>query len=195
VRTEQCDIIENMSCLCHTSFNSENEQLICHNQLNDRINSSIKLTDKVREKIRSFDSIHLTFYDQEMNINAMFINELSYLFPRSPPLSSSLLLHQGKQKTKLSITLSFPYFLQLNFDDYSFYQLFPEQSDYTTSLTLELTSNGQITFSSMALNQLTVDQLFFHSSSLEPYSFEEVFNNTNIGELHIEGRNFNIQFI
>jgi hypothetical protein len=171
-----------MSCICHLSYNGESEQLICNNQGNDRINSTIKLTEKIREQTRSFDSFHLTFHDQDMNINAMFINELSYLFPR---LS---LLNHDKQKTKLSIILSFPYFQQLNFDDYAFYQLFPEKSDYTTSLTLELTSNGQITFSSMALNQLTVDQLFFHSSSLEPYSFEEVFNNTNIGELTIEGR-------
>jgi hypothetical protein len=55
-------------------------------------------------------------------------------------------------------------------------------------LTLELTSNGEITFSPMALRQLTVDQMFLHSSSLEPYSFEEIFNNTNIGELTVEGR-------
>ena len=181
VRTEQCDIIENMSCICHLSYNGESEQLICNNQGNDQMNSSIKLIEKLREKPRTFDSFHLTFHDKDMNINAMFINELSYLFPQSS------LLNQGKQKTKLSITLSFPYFQQLNFDDYSFYQLFPEKSDYTTSLTLELTSNGQITFSPMALNQLTVDQLSLHSSSLEPYSFEEIFNNTNIGELTIEG--------
>ncbi len=181
VRTKSCDIIENMLCACHSSFNGDTEQLICNNLDSGLINSTIKLTDEIKQAGRLFDSFHLTFYDEEMNINAMFINELSYLFPRS-------LLIEGKSKSKLAITLSFPNFLQLNFEDYSFYQLFGEKSDYITSLTLELTSNGQITFSTMAFNQLIVDQMFLHSSSLEPYSFEEIFNNTNIGELSVEGK-------
>jgi len=181
VRTKSCDIIENMLCACHSSFNGGTGQLICNNLDNNPINSTIKLTDEVRQNGHSFDSFHLTFYDEEMNITAMFINELSYLFPRT-------LLTEGKSKSKLLITLSFPNFLQLNFEDYSFYQLFGEKSDYITSLTLELTSNGQITFSTMAFNQLIVDQMFLHSSSLEPYSFEEIFNNTNIGELSVEGK-------
>jgi len=170
-----------MLCACHSSFNGDTEQLICNNLDSGLINSTIKLTDEIKQVGRLFDSFHLTFYDEEMNINAMFINELSYLFPRS-------LLTEGKSKSKLSITLSFPNFLQLNFEDYSFYQLFGEKSDYITSLTLELTSNGKITFSTMAFNQLIVDQMFLHSSSLEPYSFEEIFNNTNIGELSVEGK-------
>jgi hypothetical protein len=182
VRTESCDIIEDMSCSCHSSFNGDIEQLICNNHQHNPINSTIKLTDQTRQIGRSFDSFHLTFHDREINITAMFINELSFLFPQ---LSSST---KRKPKSKISITLSFPYFLQLNFEDYSFYQLFPEKSDYPTTLTLELTSNGEITFSPMALHQLTVDQMFLHSSSLEPYSFEEIFNNTNIGELTVEGR-------
>jgi hypothetical protein len=179
-----------MSCVCHSSFNGDIEQLICNNLGTDSINSTVKLTDEARQIGRSFDLFHLTFYDQEININGMFINELSYLFPRSL-LSSSSSLIQGKQKSKLAIILSFPNFLQLNFEDYSFYQLFGEKSDYITSLTLELTSNGQIQFSSMSFSQLIVDRMFLHSSSLEPYSFEEIFNNTNIGELTIEGKRKN----
>jgi hypothetical protein len=170
-----------MLCTCHSSFNGDAEQLICNNLEVGTINSTIKLTDEARQVGRSFDAFHLTFYDEDLNINAMFINELSYLFPRS-------VVNEGKEKPKISITLSFPNFLQLNFEDYSFYQLFNEKSDYKTSLTLELTSNGQITFSSMAFHQLIVDQMFLHSSSLEPYSFEEIFNNTNIGELNVEGK-------
>ncbi|UJR33612.1 hypothetical protein I4U23_021048 [Adineta vaga] len=130
---------------------------------------------------RSFDSFHLTFYDKKFIVNPMFINDLSYLFPR---ITSSI---GGKPKSTLKVTLSFHNFLQLHFEDYSFYQLFGEKSDYTTIFTLELTSNGQITFSPMAFHEITVDQMFLHSSSLEPYSFEEIFNNTNIGDLNIEG--------
>lgn len=181
VQAKPCEIIANMTCMCHSSVNSDSEQLICNDQVDVKINSTLKLLEEARENRRSFDSIHLTFHNLEMTITAMFFNELSPIFPQ---LSSS---HQGKQKKKLSLTLSFPYFTQLNFEDYAFYQLFPEKSHYNTKLTLELTSNGQIKFSSLALNQLTVDEFFFHSSTLEPYSFEEVFNNTNIGELTVEG--------
>lgn len=184
VQAESCEIIANMTCMCHSSVNSDSEQLICNDQIDEKINSTLKLTDNVRQTRRSFDSIHLTFHNSEMTITAMFFNELSYIFPQ---LSST---HQGKQKKKLSLTLSFPYFTQLNFEDYAFYQLFPDQSHYNTKLTLELTSSGQTKFSSFALNQLTVDEFFFHSSTLEPYSFEEVFNNTNIGELTVEGNGF-----
>ena len=189
IRTEPCEIIANMTCMCHSSFNSDNEQLICNDQENERINSTLKLIEKVRENERSFDSIHLTFHNPEMTINAMFFNELSYIFPQMSPSN------QGKQKKKLSLTLSFPYFTQLNLEDYAFYQLFPEKAHYKSKLTLELTSNGQTTFAPFALNQLTVDEFFFHSSSLEPYSFEEVFNNTNIGELTIEGNESSIDEI
>lgn len=179
VRTEPCDIIENMSCVCHSSMNNGIDQLLCNNQEYVPLNSTVKLLDEIKEKSRTFNSIHLTFFDKEINVNSMFINELSYLFPRTSIATTT--------KSKLSIKLSFPYFVELNFEDYSFYQLFPEKSNYITVLTLELTSNGQITFSPMAFNQLTVDQMFLHSSSLEPYTFEEIFNNTNIGDLTVEG--------
>jgi hypothetical protein len=111
----------------------------------------------------------------------MFINQLSYLFPRSLSIG-------GRQQGKIKIILTFQDYLQLHFEDYSFYQLFGEKSDYTTSLSLELTASGHITFSPMAFNQLTVDQMSLHSSSLEPYSFEEIFNNTKIGSLAVEGK-------
>jgi len=162
-------------------MNSDTDQLLCNNQEYLPLNSTIKLLTERKETGRTFDSIHLTFFDKEINVNSMFINELSYLFPRTLTPSTTT------TKSKLAIKLSFPYFVELNFEDYSFYQLFPEKSNYVTVLTLELTSNGQITFSSMAFNQLTVDQMFLHSSSLEPYTFEEIFNNTNIGELTVEG--------
>ncbi|CAF3341019.1 unnamed protein product [Rotaria sp. Silwood1] len=169
-----------MSCECHSSYNGEIEQLICNNYKNSMF-TQIKLTNETLETSRSFDTFHLIFYDHEFNISSMFVNELSYLFPRTS------LLNRGEKKLSIKIILSFPNFLQLHFEDYSFYQLFKENSNYKTILTLELTSNGQITFSSMAFNQLIVDQVFLHTSSLEPYSFEEIFNNTNIGELTIEG--------
>jgi hypothetical protein len=178
VRTKACDILENMSCECHSSLIGEMEQLICNNYKNP-LNTIIKLTNETAQIRRPFDSFHLTFYDHEVNVSSMFINGLAYLFPRSSG---------GKPKSTIKITLSFPNFLQLHFEDYAFYQLFGEKSDYTTILSLELTSNGQITFSANAFSQLIVDQMFLHSSSLEPYSFEEVFNNTNIGELAIEGK-------
>jgi hypothetical protein len=114
----------------------------------------------------------------------MFINQLSYLFPRSSS-SSSL---GGRQQGTIKIILTFQDYLQLEFEDYAFYQLFGDKSDYTTSLSLELTSSGHITFAPMAFNQLTVDQMSLHSSSLEPYSFEEIFNNTKIGSLSVEGK-------
>ncbi len=180
VRTKPCDILENMSCECLSSFNGEFEQLICNNH-NNPLNSTIKLTNETMQVKRSFDSFHLTFYDKDLTVYSMFINELSYLFPQSS-------LIEGKQKSTIKITLSFLNFLQLNFEDYSFYQLFSEKSNYTTILSLELTSNGQITFSPLAFSQIIVDQMFLHSSSLEPYSFEEIFNNTNIGELTMEGK-------
>ena len=111
----------------------------------------------------------------------MFLNELSYLFARSA--------NGGGSRSQLTnkITLTFQDYLQLHFEDYAFYQLFGEQSEQATSLSLELTSSGQITFAPMAFAQLTVDQMSLHSSSLEPYSFEEIFNNTKIGSLSIEG--------
>lgn len=113
----------------------------------------------------------------------MFINALSHLFPRT---STQFL--RGKSKPTIKITLSFPNFLQLHFEDYAFYQLFGDRSDATTSLILELTSNGQITFAPIAFDQLKVDRMVIHCSSLEPYSFEEIFNNTNIGDLTMEGK-------
>jgi hypothetical protein len=179
VRTKSCDILENMSCECHSSYNGEIEELKCNNNKNSK-NTTIKLMNGTLESGYSFNTFHLTFYDQELNVSSMFINELSYLFRRS-------LLTEEKTKSQIKIILSFPYFLQLHFEEYSFYQLFGEKSDYTTILSLELTSNGQITFSSMAFSQLIVDQMILHSSTLEPYSFEEIFNNTNIGELTMEG--------
>jgi hypothetical protein len=183
--SKPCDILENMSCQCHSSFNGEFEQLICNNY-NRPIDSIIKLNNETSQNMRTFDSFHLTFYDQQLNISAMFINDLANLFPRSSFVPSTI--HKQSVKSTIKITLSFTNFRQINFDDYAFYQLFDGKLDVVTVLTLELTSNGQITFSSMALNQLTVDHLIVHSSSFEPYSFEEIFNNTHIGELIIEGK-------
>jgi hypothetical protein len=179
-----------MSCECHSSTNNETEQLSCTNYYTP-INGTIQLTNISLQNPRSFDSFHLTFHTREFNISAMFINQLSYLFPRSLSSSSSSSSFGGRQQGKIKIILTFQDYLQLNFEDYSFYQLFGEKSDYITSLTLELTSNGQIQFSSMSFSQLIVDRMFLHSSSLEPYSFEEIFNNTNIGELTIEGKRKN----
>jgi len=188
--SDTCEIIENMSCKCHTSFAGDSEQLICNNY-QIQINSSIKLTNETLQTIRSFDTFHLTFYDQELNVSAMFINDLSYLFPRGSFHSSHIGLtsnfNRPKVKPTLKITLSFPNFVQLHFEDYAFYQLFGDRSDSKTIFTLELTSNGQISFSPMAFNHLKVDQMIVHSSSLEPFSFEEIFNNTQIGELLMEG--------
>jgi hypothetical protein len=178
VTTKPCDILENMSCECHSSTNNETEQLSCTNYYTP-INSTIQLTNISLHNPRSFDSFHLTFHTREFNISAMFINQLSYLFPR---VSS-----EGRQQGTIKIILTFQDYLQLHLEDYSFYQLFGEKSDFTTSLSLELTASGQITFSPMAFSQLTVDQMSLHSSSLEPYSFEEIFNNTNIGSLALEG--------
>ena len=183
VTGKSCDILENMSCKCHSSYNGESEQLICNNNNNNnQMNRKIKLINETLKTKRSFDSFHLTFYDQESTISPMFINDLSNLFPRA--LSQ---LIRGKAKPIIKITLSFPNFLQLRFEDYAFYQLFGDRSDSTTVLILELTSNGQITFAPSAFNQLNVDRMIVHCSSLEPYSFEEIFNNTNIGDLTMEG--------
>ncbi|CAF0751180.1 unnamed protein product [Rotaria sordida] len=180
VRGKSCDILENMSCECHSSFNGDIEQLICNNYKNSMF-KEIKLINETQQINRSFDSFHLIFYNHEFNVSSMYFNELSYLFPRTKQLN------RGKKKFIIKIILSFPNFLQLHFEDYSFNQLFKQNFNYKTILTLELTSNGQITFSSKAFDQLIVDQMFLHTSSLEPYSFEEIFNNTNIGELTIEG--------
>ena len=111
----------------------------------------------------------------------MFLNELFYLFGRSTSDGG------GRSQLTNKIILTFQDYLQLHFEDYAYYQLFGEQSEQTTSLSLKLTSSGQITFAPMAFTQLTVDQMSLHSSSLEPYSFEEIFNNTKIGSLAIEG--------
>lgn len=185
VTGKPCDILENMSCKCHSSFNGESEQLICNNNNNNnnQMNTTIKLTNETLQTTRSFDSFHLTFHDQELTVSSMFINALSHLFPRT---STQFL--RGKSKPTIKITLSFPNFLQLHFEDYAFYQLFGDRSDATTSLILELTSNGQITFAPIAFDQLKVDRMVIHCSSLEPYSFEEIFNNTNIGDLTMEGK-------
>ncbi len=180
VRAKPCDILENMSCECHSSLINETESLRCTNHYIP-MNSSIQLTNISLENPRVFDSFHLTFHTREFNITPMFINQLSYLFPRSLSIG-------GRQQGKIKIILTFQDYLQLHFEDYSFYQLFGEKSDYTTSLSLELTASGHITFSPMAFNQLTVDQMSLHSSSLEPYSFEEIFNNTKIGSLAVEGK-------
>ena len=182
VTSKPCDILENMSCECHSSSSNETEQLSCSNHYTP-MNTTIQLTNISLQNPRSFDSFHLTFHAREFNITAMFINQLSYLFPRS--LSSSI---GGRQQITIKIILTFQDYLQLHFEDYAFYQLFGDESDYSTSLSLELTSSGQITFAPMALNQLTVDQMSLHSSSLEPYSFEEIFNNTKIGSLAVEGK-------
>ena len=186
VTGKSCDILENMSCKCHSSFNGESEQLICNtnkNNNNNQMNTTIMLTKETLQTTRSFDSFHLTFYDQELTVSSMFINALAHLFPRT---STQFL--RGKSKPTIKITLSFPNFLQLHFEDYAFYQLFGDSSDATTSLILELTSNGQITFAPIAFHQLKVDRMVIHCSSLEPYSFEEIFNNTNIGDLTMEGK-------
>jgi hypothetical protein len=181
VQTRPCDIIENMSCECHPSSNNQSEQLKCTNYYTP-INGTIQLTNRTSIGMRTFDSFHLTFHTQQFNVTSMFINELSYLFARSST-------HDGSRvQISTKIILTFQDYLQLHFEDYAFYQLFGEQADRTTSLSLELTSNGQLTFATMAFNQLIVDQLSLHSSSFEPYSFEELFNNTQIGSLSIEGR-------
>ncbi|CAF3836595.1 unnamed protein product [Rotaria sp. Silwood1] len=183
VRTKPCNILEDMSCECHKSSNNESEQLNCVNYFKP-INTTIQLTNITLENPRSFDSFHLTFHAQEFNISTTFINQLSYLFPRTSSLLSSL---RGIQQRTIKIILTFQDYRKIHFEDYSFYQLFGERPEYTTSLSLELTSNGHITFSPMAFNHLTVDRMSLHSSSLEPYSFEEIFNNTKIGSLSIEG--------
>lgn len=167
-----------MVCECHSSLNNETESLTCTNHYQP-FNASLQLTNISLQNPRTFDSFHLTFHTQEFNITPMFINQLSYLFPRSTT---------GRQLGKIRIILTFQDYQKLHFEDYSFYQLFGEKSDFTTSLSLELTASGHISFSSMAFHQLTVDQMSLHSSSLEPYSFEEIFNNTNIGDLALEGK-------
>ncbi|CAF3072850.1 unnamed protein product, partial [Rotaria sp. Silwood2] len=78
-----------MSCECHSSLNGEIEQLICNNYKNSMF-TEIKLTNETLQTSRSFDSIHLIFYDHEFNVSSMFLNELSYLFPRT------LLLNRGE---------------------------------------------------------------------------------------------------
>ncbi|CAF1552165.1 unnamed protein product [Rotaria magnacalcarata] len=183
VTGKPCNILENMSCECHSSINNETEQLNCVNYYVP-ITNAIQLTNSTLERPRSFDSFHLTFHAQEFNVSATFINQLSYLFPRLSLSSSS---RRGMQQKPIKIILTFQDYYKLHFEDYSFYQLFGEKPEYTTSLSLELTSNGHISFSPMALNFLTVDRMSLHSSSLEPYSFEEIFNNTKIGSLSIEG--------
>ncbi|CAF1173309.1 unnamed protein product [Adineta steineri] len=183
VTSKPCDILENMSCECHSSSNNETEQLSCTYYYTP-INHTIQLTNTTLENPRSFDSFHLTFHTREFNISAMFINQLSYLFPRSYSPSTSI----GRRKQiTIKIILTFQDYHQLYFEDYSFYQLFGDKSDYPTSLSLELTASGHIQFAPMAFTQLTVDQMSLHSSSLEPYSFEEIFNNTKIGSLSLEG--------
>ena len=179
VTSKSCAILENLSCECHSSSNGENQQLTCNN-FKSSINGAIELANTTGNQARSFDTFHLTFYDKELNISSMFINALATLFPRSPMIAP-------KHKPLIKITLSFHNFQQLHVEDYAFRQLFDGRSDFTTMLALELTSNGQITFSSMAFSQLTVDRMYLHSSSLEPYSFEEIFNDTNIGDLTLEG--------
>ncbi|UJR13639.1 hypothetical protein I4U23_000651 [Adineta vaga] len=181
VTSKPCDILENMSCECHSSLNNQTDQLTCTNH-HTPLNGSIQLTNYTLNNPRTFDSFHFTFHARDFNISAMFINQISYLFPRS--YSSS---NHGRRQMTIKIILTFQDYLQLHFEDYSFYQLFGEKSDFTTSLSLELTSSGHITFSPMAFSQLIVDQMSLHSSSLEPYSFEEIFNNTNIGSLAVEG--------
>ena len=181
VRSKPCDVLEDMVCECHSSLNNETESLSCTNYYTP-LNSSIQLTNTSQHNPRVFDSFHLTFHTREFNITPMFINQLSYLFPRSLPSSSA-----GRQQGTIKIILTFQDYLKLTIEDYAFYQLFGEKSDFTTSLSLELTASGHITFSPMALTQLTVDQMSLHSSSLEPYSFEEIFNNTKIGSLSVEG--------
>ena len=179
VRTKTCDVLENMVCECHSSLNNETESLSCTNHYQP-FNSSIQLTNTSLQTHRAFDSFHLTFHTREFNVTPMFINQFSYLFPRSSTT--------GRQLGKIRVILTFQDYQKLHFEDYSFYQLFGEKSDFTTSLSLELTASGHISFSPMALHQLTVDQMALHSSSLEPYSFEEIFNNTNIGTLALEGK-------
>ncbi|CAF0986023.1 unnamed protein product [Rotaria sordida] len=188
VRTKPCNILEDMSCECHSSSNNETEQLNCENH-HKPISTPIQLTNTTLQNPRSFDSFHLTFHAQEFNISATFINQLSYLFPRASPSpsSSSSSLVRGIQQRTIKIILTFQDYRQLHFEDYSFYELFGERPGYTTSLSLELTANGHVTFSPMAFNHLTVDRMSLHSSSLEPYSFEEIFNHTKIGSLSVEG--------
>jgi len=184
IMAKPCDILENMSCECHSSLTNQTETLTC-TSFYVPLNSSIELTNSSLQNPRAFDSFHLTFHTREFNITPMFLNQLSYLFPRTPsPLTSAL---TGRQQGTIKIILTFQDYLQLTVQDYAFYQLFGEKSDFQTSLSLELTANGQITFAPMAFNQLTVDQMALHSSTLEPYSFEEIFNNTNIGSLSVEG--------
>ena len=182
VSSKSCNIIENMSCKCHSSLNGEIEQLTCKNNDMSSMLATIKLTNQTMNTNRSFDSFHLIFTNKKFNVSTMFLKELSYLFPQST--SSAL----GVPKSRIKITLSFSDFQQLHFENNSFYQLFHKHADHETILILELTSNGRITFSPMAFEQLTVDHMFLHTSSLEPYSFEEIFNGTHIGELTIEGK-------
>ena len=179
VITKQCEILENMSCQCHTSSDNKTTKLRCMNYYIS-INKTIQIINKNLLHSYRFDSFHLTFHSREFNISAMFINQLSYLFPRSSSIK------ERKQKT-IRIILTFQEYHRLNVEDYSFYRLFRENSEYATSLSLEFTSGGRLTFGSMAFYHLTVDQMSMYCSSFEPYSFEEIFNNTKIGSLSIEG--------
>ena len=179
ISAKPCDVLEQMTCECHSSLNNQTEQLKCTSYYTP-INGTLKLSNGTLHRAQLFDSFHLTFHTREMNVSSMFLNELSYLFARSSSDGS-------RSQLTNKIILTFQDYLQLHFEDYAFYQLFGEQSEQTTSLSLELTSSGQITFAPMAFTQLTVDQMSLHSSSLEPYSFEEIFNNTKIGSLAIEG--------
>ena len=175
IHIEACDILQTMTCHCYSSSNNQSEQLKCSNYYVPT-NGSIKLTNGTLNSRRSFDTFHLTFHAREFNVSAMFINELSYLFAR-----------HDRERT-IKITLTFQDYLQLNFEDYAFYQLFGEQSEQKTIFILELTSNGKLTFAPMSFFQLHADQVSIHVSSLEPYSFEELFNHTKIDLLNIEGR-------
>ena len=131
IMAKPCDILENMSCECHSSLTNQTETLTC-TSFYVPLNSSIELTNSSLQNPRAFDSFHLTFHTREFNITPMFLNQLSYLFPRTPsPLTSAL---TGRQQGTIKIILTFQDYLQLTVQDYAFYQLFGEKSDFQTSL-------------------------------------------------------------
>ncbi|CAF1104326.1 unnamed protein product [Didymodactylos carnosus] len=175
-------------CDCHDHLNDYG-QLTCETY--ESI-SSIKIKQEAIQSRTYFNSYILTFGAYTLNISSQFIRELSYLFP---PLinnnNNNLPQTTVKDVSFIKISLIFSQFQQLHFQDYVFYELFDETNQYQqqrqTTLNLEMSSNGQIILNPLTFLKLSVGQLIIHASSLGEYPFEYVFNNTNIGDLSIEG--------
>ena len=58
VRTKSCDILENMLCECHSSYNGEIEELKCNNN-RDSLNTTIKLLNGTLEAGYSFNTVFI----------------------------------------------------------------------------------------------------------------------------------------